>query len=156
MKIEVKRYLLEKDFTVGNLYIDGKHICETMEDRDRNLTDTKTEEENMKMKVYGKTAIPIGTYKLTIDYSNKYKKMLPHILDVKAFDGIRIHSLNFASESLGCIGVGTYDESNPGMITKSRYAMGIIKPIIQKAIDAGERVTIDVFYEETVIDKRND
>lgn len=155
MKIEVKRYLLNKDHTIGHLYIDGKFYCWTMEDRDRNLSDSKSEEENMKMKVYGKTAIPIGEYRLIIDYSNKYRKMLPHILNVKAFDGIRLHSLNFASESLGCIGVGTYDESNPGMITKSRYAMGIIQPIIQKAIDAGERVTIDVFYEDKAIDNRN-
>ena len=153
MKIEVKRYLLEKDFTVGNLYIDGKRICETMEDRDRNLTDTKTEEENMKMKMYGKTAIPIGTYKLTIDYSNKYNKMLPHILDVKAFDGIRIHSLNFASESLGCIGPGIFNGVNA--VTYSRATMSKIQPMIQAAIDNGEKVTIDVFYEDTVIDNRN-
>ena len=59
-----------------------------------------------KKKVYGETAIPTGTYKLVIDYSNRFKKNMAHILNVPGYEGIRIHTGNSAKDSLGCIIVG--------------------------------------------------
>lgn len=152
MLIEVRRYILTKSFTVGHLYIDGQFFCHTLEDMDRELSDDLSEDENLSKKIYGVTAIPIGEYKLTIDYSNKYKKYLPHILNVKAFDGIRFHSLNYAKESLGCVGVGNYNGN--GMIINSRKTMNAFQPIIQEAIDSKQDVKVRICYEETVTDMR--
>jgi hypothetical protein len=83
-------------------------MCDTMEDRDRDLRQDMSIEEIKRLKVYGETAIPVGKYKIKMTYSPKYKRIMPQVLEVKGFDGIRVHSLNQASESLGCIGLGEH------------------------------------------------
>lgn len=118
MIIKVKRVAFKKDYTIGKLYIDGKYVCDTLEDRDRGLDDSMNEEDIKKKKVYGETAIPYGTYKVSITYSNKFKKMLPLIENVKGFSGIRIHSGNTAKDSLGCILVG--ENKEVGKVINSR------------------------------------
>lgn len=118
MIIKVKRVAFKKDYTIGKLYIDGKYVCDTLEDRDRGLDDSMNEEDIKKKKVYGETAIPYGTYKVSITYSNKFKKMLPLIESVKGFSGIRIHSGNTAKDSLGCILVG--ENKEVGKVINSR------------------------------------
>lgn len=152
MILVVKRFLLDNEFTIGNLYIDKKFYCNTLEDRDRDLNSLMSVDDILKKKVYSKTAIPIGDYHLTIDYSNKYKKNLPHILNVKGYDGIRLHSLNYASESLGCIGLGDYNGENA--IINSRATMKVVQPIIQNAIDNKEEVMICICYEDIILDRR--
>lgn len=118
MIIKVKRVAFKKDYTIGKLYIDGKYVCDTLEDRDRGLDDSMNEEDIKKKKVYGETAVPYGTYKVSITYSNKFKKMLPLIENVKGFSGIRIHSGNTAKDSLGCILVG--ENKEVGKVINSR------------------------------------
>lgn len=118
MIIKVKRVAFKKDYTIGKLYIDGKYVSDTLEDRDRGLDDSMNEEDIKKKKVYGETAIPYGTYKVSITYSNKFKKMLPLIENVKGFSGIRIHSGNTAKDSLGCILVG--ENKEVGKVINSR------------------------------------
>ena len=129
MIIKVKRVAFKKDYTIGKLYIDGKYVCDTLEDRDRGLDDSMNEEDIKKKKVYGETAIPYGTYKVSITYSNKFKKMLPLIENVKGFSGIRIHSGNTAKDSLGCILVG--ENKEVGKVINSRKTFdklfGLIK-----------------------------
>lgn len=118
MIIKVKRVAFKKDYTIGKLYIDGKYVCDTLEDRDRGLDDSMNEEDIKRKKVYGETAIPYGTYKVSITFSIKFKKMLPLIENVKGFSGIRIHSGNTAKDSLGCILVGQNKEV--GKVINSR------------------------------------
>lgn len=118
MIIKVKRVAFKKDYTIGDLYINGVWIANTLEDRDRGLDDSMNEEDIKKKKVYGETAIPYGTYKVSITYSNKFKKMLPLIENVKGFSGIRIHSGNTAKDSLGCILVG--ENKEVGKVINSR------------------------------------
>jgi len=96
MLIEVKRFEFKDTHTVGKLYINGSYECFTLEDAVRNGT-----------KVIGKTAIPIGTYKLIIDASTRFKQDMPHILDVPDFTGVRIHSGNTSADTDGCILLGS-------------------------------------------------
>ena len=96
MLIEVKRLEFKDTHTVGKLYINGVYECFTLEDAVRNGT-----------KVLGKTAIPIGTYKLIIDASTRFKQDMPHILDVPDFTGVRIHAGNTSADTDGCILVGS-------------------------------------------------
>ena len=96
MLIEVKRLEFKDTHTVGKLYINGVYECFTLEDAVRNGT-----------KVLGKTAIPIGTYKLIIDASTRFKQDMPHILDVPDFTGVRIHAGNTSADTDGCILLGT-------------------------------------------------
>ena len=93
-------------YTIGKLYIDGEYFCDTLEDKDRGLTDGMTVSEISKIKIKKETAIPTGTYKVTITYSNRFKKNMPLINDVKGFEGIRIHSGNTDKDTEGCILVG--------------------------------------------------
>lgn len=93
-------------YTIGKLYIDGEYFCDTLEDKDRGLTDDMTVSEISNIKIKKETAIPTGTYKITITYSNRFKKNMPLINDVKGFEGIRIHSGNTDKDTEGCILVG--------------------------------------------------
>lgn len=77
--------------TEGKLFIDGVFECHTLEDTDRHL-------ENGGKKIYGQTAIPRGIYDMDITYSNRFKKEMPIILNVPFFEGIRIHSGNYAGQ----------------------------------------------------------
>jgi len=96
MLIEVKRFEFKDTHTVGKMYVDGVYECFTLEDAVRNGT-----------KVLGKTAIPIGTYKLIIDASTRFKQDMPHILDVPDFTGVRIHAGNTSADTDGCILLGS-------------------------------------------------
>ena len=93
-------------YTIGKLYIDEEYFCDTLEDKDRGLTDDMTVSEISKIKIKKETAIPTGTYKITITYSNRFKKNMPLINDVKGFEGIRIHSGNTNQDTEGCVLVG--------------------------------------------------
>ena len=119
MEILVKRKYKKDSYTIGELYINGKFFCHTMEDKDRGLTQNMPLAEIKKRKVYAKTAIPSGTYKITMDvrspkFSNyakypnykRYGGRLPRLLNVPGFEGILIHIGNDASWSAGCLLVG--------------------------------------------------
>ena len=94
MKLELKRIAYKETYTIGKLYIDGIYFCDTLEDKVRDI------------KIKDKTAIPCGTYKVQITYSNRFKKMMPLLLNVPGFEGIRIHNGNSESDTSGCILVG--------------------------------------------------
>lgn len=83
-------------YCIGKLYIDGQYVMDTIEDTDRGLDDRMSEEDILKLKVKGETAIPSGIYQVTITYSPKYKKQMPLINNVKGYSGVRIHSGNYA------------------------------------------------------------
>ena len=55
MELTVKRTQLTDNYTTGHLYINGEYFCDTLEDKVRKLT-------SIEGKVYGRTAIPSGTY----------------------------------------------------------------------------------------------
>lgn len=118
MKVVIERYERAKNYTIGNMYVDGRLFCNTIEDADRGLCQDMSEAQIAAKKVYGETAIPTGKYKVQITYSPKYKRKMPQILNVKGFEGIRIHSGNTAKDSLGCVLLG--DKLKAGFVTNSR------------------------------------
>lgn len=78
---------------IGDLFIDGIFYCHTLEDEKR--ADG--------VKVYGKTAIDDGEYVVKLTISNRFKRIMPILLDVPMFKGIRIHGGNTSKDTLGCI-----------------------------------------------------
>lgn len=106
MDLKLKRIFRGDKYTIGRLYIDGDYYCDTLEDTDRGLSSDMSEEEIKRIKVYGRTAIPKGTYKVEVTYSPKFKRHLPILLGVKGYTGIRCHSGNTPEDTLGCILVG--------------------------------------------------
>ena len=122
MKIKLERIFRGETYTIGHLYIDDVYFCDTVEDAVREI---KPDGEG---KIFGQTAIPHGTYKVILSMSAKFKRILPSILDVPHFTGIRIHSGNTAKDSHGCILVGKNTEK--GKVTSSRiYEQVLIKKI---------------------------
>lgn len=93
--------------TIGKLYLNDVFICDTLEDVCRDLNKDGDLDDKGETKVYGETAIPSGTYKMIINMSPRFKKLLPRLIDVKGYDGVLIHMGNFAKDTHGCILVGT-------------------------------------------------
>lgn len=141
MKLELIRQYKQETETIGALAIDDKFFCYTCEDKDRGLRSDMTVEEIKAIKVYGKTAIPTGTYEVVLSYSNRFKKLLPLIVGVKGFEGIRIHPGNFATDSEGCVLPGLMKSING--VTQSRAAMTKFMAVFTKAIKK-EKVFITI------------
>ncbi len=118
MELLLKRIFRGDKYTIGHLYVDGNYYCDVLEDTDRGLTDDMSEEQIKKIKVYGKTAIPTGRYKVEVTYSPKFKRYLPILLGVKGYTGIRCHSGNTPEDTLGCLLVGFNKEK--GKVLNSR------------------------------------
>lgn len=139
MKLTLRRIAFRDTYTIGKLYIDGTYFCDVIEDKDRGLYDSMTVEEILKRKKYGETAIPYGTYQVQITYSPKYKKMMPLLLNVKGYSGIRIHSGNTAKDTLGCLIVGR--NTKVGMVTESRATYNKLFAIIKDAKELSINIT---------------
>lgn len=99
MEIRVDRKFKGPEYTIGKMYLDGVYFCDTLEDPVRDLKSAKD-------KVYGDTAIPAGTYKVILNMSPRFKRVLPRLLDVPYFEGVLIHRGNTAKDTHGCILVG--------------------------------------------------
>ncbi len=106
-ELKVVRFINTPESTIGKLYFNGTLFGYTLEDFDRELTQSTPLEDIKKIKVPAKTAIPTGTYKVIISESKRFGKDLPLLLNVPGFEGVRIHSGNKAADSEGCILVGS-------------------------------------------------
>lgn len=142
MKMELHRKYRKSGYTIGILYINGRFICNTLEDTDRGLTDKMSANEIAAVKVKGKTAIPTGTYPVMMSYSPRFKKQMPLICGVKGFEGIRIHSGNSAEDTEGCILCGKNTEV--GRITNSKQWTEKVYDYIRGGLKQG--VTIDIHW----------
>lgn len=138
MKITIERKYKKDTYTIGKLYIDGVYLCDTLEDKDRNLDSSMSLENILANKIYGETAIPYGTYSAEVTYSPKFKRDLLLIKDVKGFEGIRVHSGNFASNSLGCVLCGK--NTHVGMLSESKKTL----EDFMKRIEGEKDITVEI------------
>ena len=110
LKLDMK--LVREQFkdtqTVGKLYLNGVYFCDTLEDKNRDLNKNGIFDGSEK-KVYSETCIPFGQYKVIINQSSRFKRLMPRLLNVPHFDGILIHNGVTEKNSAGCILVGSYD-----------------------------------------------
>lgn len=149
MELVLNRILKTNDYTIGELSVNGKYLCDTIEDTVRPLPEScpNTPKDiacKCKEKVYGKTAVPAGTYKVKLGYSNRFRRILPQVLDVPHFLGILIHSLNQSSETEGCIGVGEWDGKTEDWISNSRKNFNKLFDMLKQADKNGEDITITI------------
>lgn len=142
MEILLVRNTFTNDYTEGKLFINGAYVCDAIEDADRGLDQSMSEDVILSKKVYGKTAIPTGRYKVIIDWSNKFQKNLIHILDVRGFEGIRCHSGNSAGDSYGCVICGV--KKAQGWVGDSRKTYAVLHNMIEGALQRGEAVYITI------------
>ena len=137
MEIKVIRNTFTEKSTIGELYIDGKFYCYTLEDRVRGPKEPK---------VYGETAIPAGTYGVIVNHSVRFNQRMMLYLNVPGFDGVRLHAGNSDRDSTGCTLVGLTKSKD--FIGESRAAYAKVFPLVRDAYDANHKVTI------TFIDQR--
>lgn len=128
MKIQVQREWKSAKSTTGELYIDGEFECFTLED----IVRPKGE------KVYGETAIPAGLYRVTLEFSPKFNRRVPHIQNVPGFTSILIHPGNTSADTEGCLLVGqTHSED---FIGQSKAAF----EALFRKMDGAENITIEI------------
>lgn len=134
MKIEVNRIFKASNYTIGELSVDNNYVCDTLEDKVR--VDGE--------KVYAETAIPTGTYTLVLSYSNRFKKVMPEILNVPNFSGIRIHCGNSSKDTEGCLLVGKWDGKTENWISDSKNSYNKLYPLLEEAFNKKENITITI------------
>jgi len=145
IKLRLHRKYFADTYTIGDLYIQKDDEMEyffsnVLEDKVRLLPLTcpdtpKWKECTCTEKVKHETAIPYGTYKVVLSYSNTFKKVLPLLVDVPHFLGIRIHGVSKgaiakAIHSSGCILIG--DNTVKGGLTNSYEEMSKLLDILKK------------------------
>ena len=96
-------------------------------------------------KVYGETAIPYGTYRVVITYSNAFQKKLPEILNVPLYEGIRIHTGNHKDDTFGCLILGDTPKisQTKSWVYNSKKNYEKFMKILEPAIKKG-RVIIEI------------
>lgn len=122
--------------TFSKVYLNGEYFCEGLEDCDRYL------ELYPERKVYGKTAIPIGRYKVLYTWSNRFQKPMPELLAVPGFNGVRIHGGNTHLDTDGCPLVGS--SRGEHRINNSRPAREELYSRVQSALTMGEEVWCEI------------
>ena len=153
MELIVDRKYKKQSYTIGNLYVDGKFFSNTLEDTDRGLNDSMSVTEIKRLKKPSITAIPKGTYEITLDvispkYSTNsfYKQVcngkVPRLLNVKGFEGILIHAGNTDKDSAGCLLVGV--NKVKGQVINSREIFKELYKLLKDKHDKGEKITIKI------------
>ena len=142
MRLRIDRVARRPDYTIGRLYVEGAYLCDTLEDTVRARG----------VKVYAKTAIPEGEYRVRMDVRSprfgsrpqyrKYGGRLPRLEGVPGFEGILIHPGNTAEDTAGCILVG--ENKLVGRLTNSLYTFDKLWHILESARLRGEEITVSV------------
>lgn len=123
-------------YTLGVMYRNGLRFCQTCEDEDRDLETAPS------AKVAGLSAIPRGRYKLITSFSHRFGKVLPEVIDVPGFSGVRLHGGNHAEDSRGCILTGRV-RTRDGIAECADTVAAIIE-LIDAAADHGEETYLEV------------
>lgn len=134
MKLQLKRRYKGPDYTIGSLYVNGVYLCDTLEDKVRDIP--------REGKIPGKTAIPAGEYKVILSYSPRFKRELPRLVNVPYFDGILIHRGNTPNHTEGCILVGE-NKIKGQVVNSTQYEVKLVS-MLREAASRGEAITITI------------
>jgi hypothetical protein len=133
MKLTSRRFEYGTTYTISRLYVNGVYECYVLEDVVREPG----------VKVQNETAIPCGTYNVTLDFSQHFQKILPHILDVPNFEGVRIHSGNTSADTEGCLLVGKV-WGGTDSVSQSRDAFAHLFEQMEDVFHRGETITLEI------------
>lgn len=152
MVVKVERRYKKAAYTIGRLSVDGRVLCDTLEDTDRGLRQEMPANELASRKVYGKTAIPAGTYRVTMGivspkfrdryWAKRWGGRLPRLQNVPAFEGVLIHVGNAAGDTDGCILVG--ENKQVGKVINSQLCFDCLMEQLVAAWYRGEDITLTI------------
>ncbi len=134
MKLKLNRIQFTEKSTIGELWVDDEEdrFCFTLEDMVRPAG----------IKIAGKTAIPAGDYEIIINWSQRFKRPMPLLLDVLGFEGVRIHAGNTSEDTEGCILVGF--NRSPDFVGNSKQAFDTLFAFMSRVSNEKERITISI------------
>lgn len=147
---KVIRHTFLTDRTLGKLYVNDTYLCDTLEDKVRDL---KTEQ-----KVYGQTAIPYGVYKLTVGPTGLSKRTaptgrLPLVNKVPYFEGIRIHKWGKPESTEGCLLVGKLN-TNTNSLTNYDEVSKTVTDLCEKYQRNNKKMTIVYTKDEEISENK--
>lgn len=131
VKMLLERVQIDPDVTIGALSIDGDFECWILEDPVREVKGQPVAQ----WKIPGKTAIPYGIYAVQITWSNRFGRLLPILIAVDGYVGIRIHAGNTVLNTEGCLLTGT--DRYARTLGRSRMALDALIPKIDRALHMG-------------------
>lgn len=138
LNLRLSRHTLTETETLGNLLANGKMFCYTLEDRVRRPNEAK---------VYGETAIPAGRYEVVVDMSTRFKRLMPRLLKVPGFEGIRMHGGNTHIDTHGCplVAYNQYkNKPNPTNVKIRNWIQGSAEKDLTKLIQSYDRTFITI------------
>ena len=92
-------------------------------------------------KIQNVTAIPYGKYEVIINFSNRFQKYMPLLLNVPNYAGVRIHPGNKSADTEGCILVGSSKSLNFIGNSRATYKSLFAK---MKLIEKKEKIFINI------------
>ena len=141
MEITLIRFAYRSDYTIGKMYVNDAYFCDTLEDTNRDLN-KNGRFDNGETKVYGSTCIPFGHYTVDLTMSAHFKRVLPILVGVPDFAGVRIHRGNEPSDTLGCILVGE-NKIKGKVINSTPYEEKLVQ-MMKAAQRRGETISITI------------
>lgn len=153
MELTVYRKWKLPTYTIGQLFVDGKYLCDVLEDRDRNLSSDMPTYEIYKKKVYGCTCVPRGRYRIDMTHESHkfanrawakpYQGRLPLLVDVPCWTGVLIHVGNSPADTYGCLLPG--ENKQKGKVINSTKAFyNLMDNYLVPAHQRGEEIWLTI------------
>ena len=142
MEIKLIRKYYQAKYTIGRLYVNNRFFSDCLEPPSLHLTERSALGTILIAKYKGYRAIPTGRYRILITRTRRFGRWLPLLLNVKGFEGIRIHAGNKPEDTRGCILLG-FNRRKGYVLDSTRCVLTLVK-MMTEAIAKGEKVFVEV------------
>ena len=142
MEIKLIRKYYQAKYTIGRLYVNNRFFSDSLEPPSLHLTERSALGTILIANYKGYRAIPTGRYRILITRSRRFGRWLPLLLNVKGFEGIRIHAGNKPEDTRGCILLG-FNRRKGYVLDSTRCVLTLVK-MMTEAIAKGEKVFVEV------------
>ena len=142
MEIKLIRKYYQAKYTIGRLYVNNRFFSDCLEPPSLHLTERSALGTILIAKYKGYRAIPTGRYRILITRSRRFGRWLPLLMNVKGFEGIRIHAGNKPEDTRGCILLG-FNHRKGYVLDSTRCVLTLVK-MMTEAIAKGEKVFVEV------------
>mgnify|MGYP007092151446 CR=1 FL=1 len=153
MELSLTRIATNDRYTIGRLKINGKYFCDILEPADRGLSSDMPLNKIKCIKVHGKTAIPTGRYRIDMKtvsprfknrtWAKPFGGILPRLLDVPFYTGVRIHVGNDENNTEGCLLTG-YNSVKGKVASSAKTFTLLMSDYLLPADKRGEEIWIEV------------
>lgn len=137
MELGIVRKIFTAESTIGDFMINDVRYYYSLEDVDRQRqNDGSIIPWTRDLKIPRETAVPYGRYEVITNYSARFKKVMPLLLNVQDYEGVRVHSGNTDENTEGCPLIG-YTRSH-NFVGESRRAFEDFMPRLFAALKKGK------------------